>query len=410
MKNLNVILFLLLLPSYLVSQSFIQYQISGNTTQNKSPQISEEKIIVWHAVDQNGVKEIFKKHYLSEPISLVSTGSSINNQNAQIDGNTIVWRGTDAVSGQQHIYKNAGSGQIQVSTSSTENFLPRVEGGVVVWYGKGAEGTFQIFKDEGSGPVMVSNPMLTDMNRVPFIDNGVIVWEGRQISTGEFHIFMDAGSGPEQISLVTTDNNEIPYKNGSDIVWRGFFKSQPTVAQIFKYNGSTTTAITINSKEKKNPVIDNGITTWEEYGNVTFQIYQHSNTDGIQLVSDGISTNNIFPRIDNNKIVWMGRRDPDADVQARIFQIYINKDLEGQMRITELETTMNMFPKIYDGTIVWEGNDGNTSHIYAYNCFNASIPSEIPVLSTWMIIILFFIMTIMGVIYVGKKNTSLNFE
>ena len=57
-----------------------------------------------------------------------------------------------------------------------------------------------------------------------------------------------------------------------------------------------------------------------------------------------------------------------------------------------------------DDIIIWDGNDGNTTQIYGFKCFEELISDhEIPTLSQWGIGILLLLISTIGILQIKNR-------
>lgn len=154
---------------------------TDNTIHNGNPDVMGNTI-VWGTAsipfETDETKYQIYKSVSGGPPILVSTGSSTVNREPRIHGNTIVWEGWDGNNIQ--IYKNSGSGQELVSSGlAGDHFSPEIHNNTIVWRNFVTSTTSRIYKDDGTGPQLLSD-LNDEVSSNPVVYDGIISWSARE--------------------------------------------------------------------------------------------------------------------------------------------------------------------------------------------------------------------------------------
>ncbi len=150
-------------------------------------------------------------------------------------------------------------------------------------------------------------------------------------------------SGPT-IMKINSFDNDIEYSSPSlhngKIAWAE--QADNDYFQIFLWNGTTITQITMTSYNNLFPNLHNGKIAWAGEKNGHFQIF-YWDGDNITQITD-TDYDNEYPKLYNGKIVWHGYKDGDAEI------FYWDGNSIRQLTNNDYN---DLFPDIYNGRVAW---------------------------------------------------------
>jgi Tol biopolymer transport system component len=186
-----------------------------------NPQVSGDKVI-WLAPGTDGNLDVFMKDLEAGGPVLNVSSSSVEEQDARISGDNIIWWALVGDYSQIFEYDISTAGVTQLSDSVFDSFSPRISGQNVAWISgdtSGGGSALEIFFWDGSTVTQVTN----DAQRDDFVDiSGTsIVW-AKTVEGGSRDVFFfDAATG--ETSRITNNGYDdiMPLVSGRNIAWTG---------------------------------------------------------------------------------------------------------------------------------------------------------------------------------------------
>jgi hypothetical protein len=175
----------------------------------------------------------------------------------RVSGSNVVWDGTGGSDGGTDMKSSCSTAQPPLNSPPTALMtLTQVSGSNVVWSGRGGSdgGTdCEIFFFNGTAPLNSPPTALRDFcPKSIWLQCGVGRHSGSDGGT-DYEIFLFNGTATTQLTTNSTDDFA-PEVSGSNVVWSGRGGSDGgTDSEIFLFNGTTTTQLTTNSTEDVGP-------------------------------------------------------------------------------------------------------------------------------------------------------------
>ncbi len=324
------------------------------------------------------------------------TNNSSDDFDPQVSGNNVVWTGPNG-SGYTNVFKYDGNSITQLTNVNFDEAHARVSGDKVAWHRDEDPGPWlgaQIYLHDGAA---IAKLTVGEKNVQPVIYGANVVWKATVMDT---HILkLHDGTSDRSVASVVWDQGETisGYKlSDSKLIYRvnvpGFWSrlhyqdiaSQSTITlsdnatgqqalsgvnvvwteedpnapgagnhEVMLYDGSTTTALTNNSVEERNPQISGTNVVWEQWDGNDWEIILYDGNSIAQLTNNAYDDTN--PQIDGAFITWQGSDGSDTEIFA----------YDGAI-VTQVtnNSTNDELPQVSGSTIVWRGHDGTDWEIF----------------------------------------------
>ena len=181
-----------------------------------------------------------------------------------------------------------------------------------------------------------------DNNELAYIDNS--------------KTYFLSGNTIKQINSFNNNKiNSAPSLHNGKIAWAELADNGHY--QIFYWNGSTITQITMTNYNNFGPNLYNGKITWSGYKNGHYQIFYWNGNTITQITNTNYD--NSFPKLYNGKIIWHGNKDGHYQI------FYWNGNEIKQLTNNNYNSVS---PDIYNGKIVWLATDSSGDYRDIYTC------------------------------------------
>jgi hypothetical protein len=334
----------------------------------------EDGSIVW--LDGNLIYGLELASAGNSPSIIRSTGS-LAVDDLWLDGDLLVWRETDILSGGMIWYADLSSGvqnalPVQLTDSTVNDISPRVGGGVIAW-SNDADGDQEIYAFDTSA-VQSTVVRVTD-NDFPDNDfevgNGIIWWRADYDGAGEKLLSYDVKAAL-YTTLVSGDRQEVPGFL-PPVTWSQISRDLQVRAQ--RLDGGEARAISSPSLDLQDQVVVQGqIAAWTALDGNDREIYYYdlsaSASTVVRVTDNDWLDDSIW--LEEGILSWRSYDGNDGE----IFACDLSSPTPTPVQITD-NIWEDERPRVKNGLVVWEGDpDATESEIYYYD-FNKSAPSVV---------------------------------
>ncbi|MHC4344993.1 MAG: hypothetical protein ACYSUP_09945 [Planctomycetota bacterium] len=292
------------------------HQVTEDSEWDEPPEISGSKV-VWAGHRASRIDVFFWDGDTVTQVSDDTTGGW--NTNADISGTNVVWEG--AVGIHDEIYFWDGNTITQVTDEpSTDNDdgYPRISGSNVVWFNRNMEIIFW----DGTMPPDPCQLTINGYNAGPDISGSNVVWE-RTVPDGMdvyYQVWFSDGGAP---TLVADNlNGEYPWRSprprisGANLVWQVQDDAIAWAWDIFFWNGTPTKiADDVDGNDifgEVLPEVSGSNVVWQGYDGSDFEIFFWNGVSTTQLTTNDYDDRN--PRISGSNVVWQGWHAEGPDI------------------------------------------------------------------------------------------------
>lgn len=188
-------------------------QLTTNLYYVLNPYIDENLLVyqAWDGIDY----EIYLYDFNTDETKQI-TNNQFDDTNPIIHNGEIVWVAHPTVQAEVFHYR---AGEIRkLSDGSTENSIPSIWDGKVVWHGLDDDGDFEIYYFDGRRTIKLTSNTWDDLN--PQINDGLITWVSYIDNWDAEIMVMDLG---DNIAVRLTDNDFediLPQTAAEKVVWQ----------------------------------------------------------------------------------------------------------------------------------------------------------------------------------------------
>jgi len=336
---------------------------SGTVTPSKDGWSFEPTSRTYSSVTASQTGQNYTAYVPSDAISWSVTQLTTNgdNDSPRVSGSGIAWRNYDRSGpGDYEVFYHDGSVNVQVTDNDVHDYGPDIDGTTVVW--GGADGTVSPDADtevkvwSGSGTTSLTANDYSDNN--PLMSGSYIVWKAWPGTGNVLRLY----NGSSTNDIPASGDASAYQIDGNRVVWH-YYDGED--AEIFYFDGSTTTQLTNNSTNDFDPVIEGDIIAWYGGSGSSQEIYIYDiSTAGPVTAITNNSNSDQLPDISGNFIVWRGWDGSDYE----IFYYNLVDGTTHQVTDNAYPDSHDAPPKIGGSLIVWEAKvDGSTTEIAVYD-------------------------------------------
>ncbi len=332
-------------------------------------ELNDDGIWVWQGFDGHDWEIFLSSGKTQNPPPMTNDGD--NDRQPDINNNgTVVWQ-HDTTASKAEIFLDDGSGPVNISNSPIyEDSNPRIgDGGHVVWEGDSGD-DFDIFLYDGLSAVDISNDPNNEDYQPQVNAVGGVVWvkDLSAVSGRKKEIYFFGGSGPVNLSSTPLNEDIEPWINDSnEVVWSGY---DGTDYEIFYWNGGAAAPITNNTQNDSHPRINNdGKVVWQSGTGTAAEIFFWDGQFPVtitQITSNGVE--DMDPCINEaGEVAWRS-----WDPSAGAYQIVLwDGGFPAADHTTPITTDTNWGkgpPKLNDNParlendILWKGKEGPSGY------------------------------------------------
>jgi len=318
----------------------ISIQVSEEGTFPKNPKISGD-YIVWEESFDFEFDEIYLYQISTNGPAKNISHTPNNDDDPQIDGNTIVWESFNGSSTDIYVYKIQEDEVLNLTNDVLQDVDPQISGNYILWR-------------------RMDDLVLYQLDQAPVPTNFVVVNPGLALFSGYFRF------------------------DGSSIVW-AFQDNINFTSDIYLYSiidGGAPINLTNSISDEFKPVVNGDFVIWEKHdGGVSLEGYQIS--VGSTFLINDIGIDQFEANIDNNFAVFT------VSTNCSESEVYlINLITRQYENISKCSEKDDYFPTISENIISWECSDllGGPNNIKYFlldeqsaNCRNATnISNNLP--------------------------------
>ena len=266
-------------------------QLTQNTTDDKSPRVSES-FITWWGFDAAGDTDV----YMHE-IATVGTADAkvhnisnndYNDYDPTIDGNRIAWhsevgQGTDVFlwNGADWNGTSPPAGQTRrVTNNQASNSAPQLYGNYLIWQGReGMDFDVFLYEIDSLTTAQISVDSYDDVMPQIYGDN--VVWQGGPSSNREIFIYNIADGGTPSNVSNNSGLDERPQIDGDQIVWHSFDGNDWEVMFFDLTQPFLPLNVSNNLDYDWGPQISDDLLVWRSNDGVDYEIVVASQNDPV---------------------------------------------------------------------------------------------------------------------------------
>ena len=292
-------------------------------------------------------------------ITLLSPGTpDVEEQEAVIFGDIIIWSALSAGDAGMHLYDLATGNETIIVESTSGEPMPAIYGDRVVWQDTwNGNNDISLLNLTTGNVTHLTND--TVMQLAPSISGNNVVWEA-QIDGEDIVYLCDVSTG-----IVTRVSNAstfqfTPIVSGDNIVWADWRNGNDSDIYLFNITTREERQITSDPGDETSPVIDGNRIAWVNYRNGTYDIYLYNLTSGneTRLTNDG--QEKTYPGIYEDRVVWVEHEGAEHFIALYNGSTGLNKRITGDVGYEY------PYPHIYGDRIVWTGGHNETTDVYMY--------------------------------------------
>lgn len=257
-------------------------------------------------------------------------------------------------------------GEFPVSTVSSNQLAPDINGNIVVWEDK-RDGLSNIYGKNLSTNAEFLVASGVSVKRKPVTDGKVVVWEDDRGGSSDIYGYRIPAdlSTPGQEFLIASGpgDQRKPAIGGNVVVWED---NRGGKWEIYSYDLSAgqESVVAAGDGNRTNPAISGNTVVWQDDRNITgnSDIYAKDLSTGQEFP---VSAGNSFadtPAISGSIVVWRQESVGNYDIFGR--DLYA-KDLEtGEVFQVTTDPSDQVAPAISGNVVVWEDHRGGNANIY----------------------------------------------
>ncbi len=364
MRSLSVVVVLSLLlavvvvgvtPASAAAATSQAIQLTNNALYDSWPDIDGD-MIVWRGSDGSDY-EIFLMNVTTGAVLQLSN-NTYDDQSPRIDAGQVAWRGYDGNDWEIFLYNGTATNQLTHNTY--HDYEPHIDGGQVAWEGRpdGAHG--DIFLYDGSGIVNLSQRWGfsgADVHETtPDIDDGWVTWE-LNIYTyygTEYYVILDDASNDTLDWYWSNSNRNLdrPLVDAGQVTWHAYDGSY---YRVWLYDGTSAYALSQAGYSSYWPTIDGGQVAWHGHpGGGDGEIYLYDGESTAQLTDNDYQ--DYYAEIDGGRVAWHGYVG-GADREVFLY------DGGSTTQLTDNDRD-DHGQRIHGGHVVWHHHDGNDWEVF----------------------------------------------
>lgn len=342
-------------PAAADPNDWIIIQLTDNSYDDLYPKIDGQNV-VWHGSDGNDF-EIFLYNIDSNTTTQL-TNNSYDDTNPLVSGSNVIWLGYNGPGATTEIYFYDGNSVTRLNNDAFTDGILQISGSYAAWSSAEQTGQFtwvySLVVYDGND----TRRIIDNVNQASSVNSSIsgpnVVYLGTDGLDTELYIHnIDANT----ITPLTSNNysDASPSIDGSYITWAGRGGTIGSDWEILLYDGTTTTQITDNDYEDSAPIVSGKNMLWrgKDGGSGSdYDLFFYKGTVPIKLTVNEYNDNG---SISGDNVVWSSYDGVDNEIFF----------YEGG-NITQLtdNSTDDAYPKISGKNVVWRVHDGNDDEIF----------------------------------------------
>ena len=267
---------------------------------------------------------------------ITSSGTSY-----QLDGNKVVWSGSDG--SDTEIYTYDGTEIAQITNNSVADSTPDISGDNITWVSG-----WSINYYNGTSTSVLLNADSRYFS-VPRISGSNVVWNDHTYYGGKWQLWRSQnGATPEMLVDYTSGGNHLNI-SGNNIVYRNRY------SDIYLYTGSSNILIRANPiTTDQIPVISGNNVAFVDSDGTDLEVFYYDGSGVTQITDNNYTDGYGWLSISDNKIVWAANSEIFLFDGTSVTQITDNAYADSN-------------PSISGDYVVWHGFDGTDNEIFLYD-------------------------------------------